>query len=124
MKKMVHPWSDLTFPEFDELGIDRKPLFFPNWVQFKPRNKDHQRSRLFPIQHASVVFRGIPWFQPVQVCMVFNHVLRQHRHGDEALHVLELVGKAQNFRMVNITGPVFDFGPFEKGQNHLGKTHL
>ena len=27
--------------------------------------------------------------------MVFNHVLRQHRHGDEALHVLELVGKAQ-----------------------------
>lgn len=23
--------------------------------------------------------------------MVFNHVLRQHRHGDEALHVLELV---------------------------------
>eukprot|EP00913_Durusdinium_trenchii_P008497 g7979.t1 len=26
-----------------------------------------------------------------EVCMVFNHVLRQHRHGDEALHVLELV---------------------------------
>lgn len=26
-----------------------------------------------------------------EVCMVFNHILRQHRHGDEALHVLELV---------------------------------
>eukprot|EP00931_Biecheleriopsis_adriatica_P123962 TRINITY_DN9902_c0_g3_i1.p1 TRINITY_DN9902_c0_g3~~TRINITY_DN9902_c0_g3_i1.p1 ORF type:complete len:2101 (+),score=503.62 TRINITY_DN9902_c0_g3_i1:31-6333(+) len=26
-----------------------------------------------------------------EVCMVFNHVLRQHRHGDEAMHVLELV---------------------------------
>ncbi|CAJ1388673.1 unnamed protein product [Effrenium voratum] len=29
-----------------------------------------------------------------EVCMVFNHVLRQHRHGDEALHVLELVPAA------------------------------
>ncbi|CAE8644474.1 unnamed protein product, partial [Polarella glacialis] len=26
-----------------------------------------------------------------EVCLVFNHLLRQHRHGDEALHVLELV---------------------------------
>lgn len=33
-----------------------------------------------------------------QVCMVFNHILRQHRHGDEALHVLELVGKPRSTR--------------------------
>merc|ERR1719450_2022597 len=26
-----------------------------------------------------------------EVCLVFNHTLRQHRHGDEALHVVELV---------------------------------
>jgi len=26
-----------------------------------------------------------------EVCLVFNHALRQHRHGDEALHVVELV---------------------------------
>eukprot|EP00439_Symbiodinium_sp_Y106_P041172 s2126_g5.t1 len=26
-----------------------------------------------------------------EVCMVFNHVLRQHRHADQSLHILELV---------------------------------
>eukprot|EP00928_Gymnodinium_smaydae_P005207 TRINITY_DN11788_c0_g2_i1.p1 TRINITY_DN11788_c0_g2~~TRINITY_DN11788_c0_g2_i1.p1 ORF type:complete len:2215 (+),score=596.05 TRINITY_DN11788_c0_g2_i1:126-6770(+) len=26
-----------------------------------------------------------------EVCLVFNHALRQHRHSDEALHVVELV---------------------------------
>jgi len=26
-----------------------------------------------------------------EVCLMFNHALRQHRHGDESLHVVELV---------------------------------
>ncbi|CAE7572301.1 unnamed protein product, partial [Symbiodinium pilosum] len=41
-----------------------------------------------------------------EVCMVFNHVLRQHRYGDQSLHVLELVPAA-----VLLNSPPFDWSP-------------
>jgi len=41
-----------------------------------------------------------------EVCMVFNHVLRQHRHGDQALHVLELVPAT-----ALLNSPPFDWSP-------------
>ena len=72
------------------LGIYRKPLFSTFLNSFFYPRKEEDTGPENPIHED---FRWIP--DGFKVCMVFNHVLRQHRHGDEALHVLELVGRTQ-----------------------------